>query len=125
MRVFVCFKKKCKPVTIFGIQNLEVLCHSPPLRARSLKDYALKMKVKFQNVLKYFSISGINCEVKEDINKLLQVIAPQIPAKIKDAYNSMLTLLSELYSVLIVNSIAFLGRDVPCCLLDLSFPTRD
>ena len=64
-------------------------------------------------------------EVKEDINKLLQVIAPQIPAKIKDAYNSMLTLLSELYSVLIVNSIAFLGRDVPCCLLDLSFPTRD
>lgn len=63
--------------------------------------------------------------MKEDINILLQVIAPQIPVKIKDPYNRMLTLISELYSVLIVNSVAFLGRDMPCCLLDLSFPMRD
>lgn len=45
--------------------------------------------------------------MKEDINILLQVIAPQIPVKIKDPYNRMLALISELYSVLIVNSIAF------------------
>ena len=47
-------KKKRIPVTTFGMQNLEVLCYAPPLRALSLKDYALKMRVKFQNVLKYF-----------------------------------------------------------------------